>query len=203
MVRINLIPKEERVKRVKKRVPTRRKVAIPAGIDVYAGIGFVIIVLIIAIVGHARLTRKITDLNNKIAAAKEELKKLKKEVQLVNNLTKEREKLMVLVDMVKELNKERALRFYFLQEMLRILPEYVWLTSLNEKERSVSLSGITFSNLIVADFMERMMKSPYFQDVELIELKKTEIEGHEVTNFTITAKLVFPGIRKEEHDGKT
>ena len=53
----------------------------------------------------------------------------------------------------------------------------------------VSLTGVTFSNLIVADFMMRMERSPMFADVDLTTTYRGEIDERNVVEFSITARV--------------
>ena len=45
-------------------------------------------------------------------------------------------------------------------ELSRCVPEHLWLTSYEEQGNKVQIEGVTFSNLLVADFMTRLEASP-------------------------------------------
>jgi hypothetical protein len=53
----------------------------------------------------------------------------------------------------------------------------------------VTVKGMTFSNLIVADFMMSLEKNPMFANVDLIQTNRGLIDGRDVTEFAVTAQL--------------
>jgi len=193
MIKINLIPKEELKRRKTKRAVGKKKVSLPTGMDVYASLGFLVIVLIIAFIVHIRQGITVRKLNKDIATLKAEYSKLKKEVDFVHELDNKKSELEKWIKVVQKLNANRALRVHLLDEINRLLPNYLWLNNLTEeKGGKITIQGTTFSNLIVADFVNRLNTSPYLSDIVLIELKRATIEGHDAMNFTITGKLKPP-----------
>jgi len=193
MIRINLIPKEELKRRRGKRAVGKKKIALPTGIDVYGSIGFAVIIIIIAFIIHIRQTSYIKKMNKEIKQLQTEYTKLKKEVEFVHSLEKKKAELQKWVTVVQKLNTNRSLRVHLLDEINKLIPNYLWLNTLKEgKKGKITIGGTTFSNLIVADFVNKLNTSPYLSDIVLVELKRTTIEGHDVMDFTITATLAPP-----------
>lgn len=192
MIRINLIPKEERKKVRVKRARGPKRVGV-MGLDLI--ISFVIFILAIGALFfmNSSYTKKIEKLNRDIVTARKELKKLQKEVAVVKNIERKKAELNVLVNIVKGLNSNRSLMVHMMDEINRRLPDYVWLSKVTDKGNSVSLKGYTFSNLIVSDLMIRLEKSVYFSNVKLNELKNSLVEGHSVMEFSIDATLLPQG----------
>ena len=193
MIKINLIPKEELKKRKAKRAIGKKKMALPTGIDVYGSLGFAVLVIIRAFIVHVKQGSTIRKLNKDIASLQSEYNRLKKEVDFVHELDKKKSELEKWIKVVQKLNAHRSLRAHLLDEINRLIPNYLWLNSLTEKKKGeIVITGTTFSNLIVADFVNRLNTSPYLSDIVLVELKRSTIAGHEVMDFTITGKLVSP-----------
>ncbi|MCD6399738.1 PilN domain-containing protein [candidate division WOR-3 bacterium] len=192
MIRINLIPKEERKKVRVKRARGPKRVGV-MGLDLI--ISFVIFILAIGVLFfmNSSYTKNIEKLNRDIVTARKELKKLQKEVAVVKNIERKKAELNVLVNIVKGLNSNRSLMVHMMDEINRRLPDYVWLRKVTDKGNSVSLKGYTFSNLIVSDLMIRLEKSVYFSNVKLNELKNSLVEGHSVMEFSIDATLLPQG----------
>ncbi len=192
MIRINLIPKEERKKVRVKRARGPKRVGV-MGLDLI--ISFVIFILAIGVLFfmNSSYTKNIEKLNREIVTARKELKKLQKEVAVVKNIERKKAELNVLVNIVKGLNSNRSLMVHMMDEINRRLPDYVWLSKVTDKGNSVSLKGYTFSNLIVSDLMIRLEKSVYFSNVKLNELKNSLVEGHSVMEFSIDATLLPQG----------
>ena len=55
----------------------------------------------------------------------------------------------------------------------------------------MQIKGVTASNLLVADFMNRLEESAYIYDVDLIVLEKKAVEQQEMMEFTLTANLGY------------
>ncbi len=193
MIKINLIPREELKRRKGKRAVGKKKLVLPTGIDVYGSIGFAVIIIILALIVHIKQNSNIKRINKDITNLQTEYNRLKKEVDFVHNLEKKQAELQEWVTIVQKLNTHRSLRVHLLDEINRLLPNYLWLNTLKEeKSGKITIGGTTFSNLIVADFVNKLNTSSYLSNIVLVELKRTTIEGHDVMDFTITATLSPP-----------
>ena len=67
------------------------------------------------------------------------------------------------------------------------------LTSYEEtaNPNQVQIQGVTFSNLLVADFMSRLESSPLYGTVDLIVAEKGTIDQRNVVKFKITALMTL------------
>lgn len=196
MIRINLLPEEERKKKkaakklpkVKIPIPSFR-IRIPLKPSTFL-IGFIVIVILIAFVviwvrqiGETRkLTKEIDQMNTR-------LRSLQKEINLVKDLEKKQADLQKRLDVIKGLSENRFLRVKILDELASALPEYVWLTSFEDKIPNFKIEGLAFSNLTVADFMNRLEDSEYLTDVDLTTLRKTAFSGQDVMQFILSVNL--------------
>jgi type IV pilus assembly protein PilN len=48
-----------------------------------------------------------------------------------------------------------------------IIPERMWLESFSSDEKTVTIKGIAYDNPTIAEFMEKLEKSPLFSAVDL------------------------------------
>jgi Tfp pilus assembly protein PilN len=72
------------------------------------------------------------------------------------------------------------------------VPEHLWLTVYEETSTDqVKIEGVTFSNLLVADFMSRLEASPLYGTVDLVVAEKGTIDQRTVVKFTVTAKMTL------------
>ena len=55
----------------------------------------------------------------------------------------------------------------------------------------MQVEGVTFSNLLVADFMSRMEASPLYGNVDLVVAEKGTIDQRSVVKFKITASMTL------------
>ncbi|TPW05873.1 MAG: fimbrial assembly protein PilN, partial [bacterium] len=123
----------------------------------------------------------------------EEARRLKPQIDKVNELTRQREELNTRLTIIQDLDKGRFHSVRLMDEVAADMPSYLWLTALKDQSGTkVTMEGVTFSNLVVADLMLRLDKSEIFQNIDLVVTQKGLIDNREVTQFTVTAEVV-PG----------
>lgn len=185
MIRINLLPADERSSKRKISLPTVSGGAVlwvALGIFVYAG----------AVAGIWVLqSRKIHDYDTKIAALKEESARLAPQLARIRQLQSEREQVNKRLGIIASLDKDRYLYVRSMNDLAVNVPANCWLTGVDEKGGSaVSIEGVTFSNFIIADFMTSLEKSGRFSDVALVKAEEGDIDDVKVVKFSLAAKLV-------------
>ncbi len=181
MIRINLLPKEERV--------TSRRIVLPRAASLAP---LAALIAVVAVVGvAATLERsKVAALNSDVAELQDEVRAIQPQVDRVKKLTAQREELERRLDVIRQLDDGRFLSVRVMDDLSSQVPRYLWLTSLKQQgPGKISVEGVTFSNLIVADFMMRMERSPLFAGVDLITTQRGEIDDRDVVEFTVTANL--------------
>lgn len=194
MIKINLAPT------AKKKAPKRKaaKAARP-GIKLPSVqttilyiIGIVVVVVIVVVLllinwaQQGSLNGNITQLNAKL----EELKVYK---ATVDSLEKRERELAALIAPIKVINKNRFFIAHVLDEVSSRIPEFTWLSTLNVSQTNMEMKGVTASNLLVADFMNRLEESAYINNVDLTVLEKKTIEKQEMMEFTLTANVGYEG----------
>jgi Tfp pilus assembly protein PilN len=182
MIRINLLPKEERARRAPKLTLPKMGSMVPL-----IGIGAVLgLVTVIAVLEHA----KVAALNKDVVELRDEVRAIQPQVDRVRKLTTQREDLERRLDIIRQLDQGRFLCVRMMDDVSRNTPNYMWLTDIRQgAPTSVSITGITFSNLIVADFMTRLDRSNMFANIGLTQTNRGEIEERDVMEFAITADL--------------
>lgn len=183
MIRINLLPREER--------QVRRSLALPK-------LGTVLPVLVLVLVGALFAAVSVVQalqigrLKSDIARAEQESEKLRPQIQTIQELTTKREELTRRLNVITELDKGRLTRVRLIDELSRCVPEHLWLTTYEESSANqITIEGVTFSNLIVADFMTRLEASPLFGSVDLLIAEKGTIDQRNVVKFKITASITL------------
>lgn len=135
------------------------------------------------------LSDSIAEVKRQCKELQANLDELKVYVMTVDSLKKIEMNLMALNFFARELSKNRFLFAHILEEIAKNLPEFTWLSSLNVSQNNVKIIGITASNLLVADFINRLEESPYISNVDLTVLEKKTIEKQELMEFTLIASV--------------
>lgn len=193
MIKINLAQTAK-----KKRAPKRKaaKAARP-GIKlpsiqstVLYIIGVVIVVIIIGVTLLIQLNQR-SGLNKDITHLNGRLEELKVYKATVDSLEKRERELAALINPIKELNRNRFFIAHVLDEVAARIPEFTWLKSLNISSDNMQVKGVTASNLLVADFMNRLEESDYIHNVDLTVLEKKAVKKQEMMEFTLTASVGY------------
>ncbi|MGE5176810.1 MAG: PilN domain-containing protein [Hyphomicrobiales bacterium] len=183
MIRINLLPRDER--------QVRRNLALPK-------IGTVMPVLVLLLVAalftafSVVQAMQVSRLKSDIARAEQEAEKLRPQIQTIQELTQKREELTRRLNVITDLDKTRLWRVKLVDELSKCVPDHLWLTSYEETgANKIAIEGVTFSNLLVADFMSRLEASPLYGDVDLVVAEKGTIDQRNVVKFKITASMTL------------
>jgi len=186
MIRINLLPREEK--------PSREAVTwnrifiwslIAAGLILVIGFGL-----------FAFRTYEIRILKGDIAEQRAELAKYEGQAALVRDLMAKRQAIQQRIDVIDNLDRDRFLRVYVLDELARSVPEYVWLESADEKAGTITVKGDAFSNLAISQFMDDLQGKAHVDSVYLKVIKKDEIEGQPVLSFELGYRIPVSPLSK-------
>lgn len=210
MIEINLLPKNYR----------KKQMSFSLGkTGVYAmGAAAAIVVAMIAISFYQ--IGQVSDLNKDIVRARERANMLRKDIRMVDALTDVKSKITQRMRAVDRLDRHRSAWVRILEDVARNVPEFVWIARLEEmatetpakvtqagtipeqpKEtnpsadqptiRKVEVEGYSFTLNALAAFMIKMMRSDYFDDVELVSTEERELQKQKAYNFVLTCNLHY------------
>jgi len=182
MIRINLLPREEKAHReVSFNLPKVGDLVLPIVVMVIAGLVMTGTVL-------AQRSR-ITELKRQIAEIDEESRKLAPQIARVNRLAQERAELDLRLGIITKLERGRSLSVRVLDELANTLPDHTWLTGSNQEGEALSIEGFSLSNLAISDLMSRLERSPLFSGVELEVAERSQISGKFAVKFRLTCRI--------------
>lgn len=182
MIRMNLLPSEEKV--------THR-----AQIDFKLGEMVIPMTLLVAVglvvAGTATSQRlSIGKLQASIADVEEQSRKLAPQIERVNRLAQERAELDLRLGVIHKLEVGRTHAVRLMDELARCVPDHLWLTGADqESDTALALEGMTFSNLVVSDFMSRLERSPLFTGVELEVAERTSVGSRDIVKFKVKCQV--------------
>ena len=183
MIRINLLPREEKAQRTKIAFEFKAgEMVIPIG---------VLVASVLVIAGTALSQRsRITSLESSIAEMDAQSRALAPQIERVNRLAQERAELDLRLGIINKLEKGRTQSVRIMDELARCVPDHLWMTLAQQDAGSqLNLEGVTYSNLVVSDFMSRLERSPMFANVELGVAETGLIIDRDVVKFRITCQV--------------
>jgi Tfp pilus assembly protein PilN len=129
-------------------------------------------------------------LASEVTRVESESRALAPQIAMVERLAHERADLDMRLSLIDQLSHGRFDSVRLMDEMDRAVPDHMWLRSLVPSGGDqVALEGVTFSNLIIADLMIRLEKSPMFSNVTLGNATHGIIDDHDVVQFKLTMNV--------------
>ncbi len=184
MIRINLLPRDER--------QVKRTFTMP---KVGTVMPLLVLILVAALFAAFSVVQamQVSRLQADIARAEQEADKLRPQIQTINELTQKRQEVERRLGVITNLDKQRLTRVKLVDEVSKCIPEHLWLTTFEEVPGSnkIQVEGVTFSNLLVADFMSKLEASPLYSDVDLVVAEKGTIDQRSVVKFKVTASMTL------------
>lgn len=190
LIRINLLPHRE-LKRVARQ---RQFVFLAASISVLA---MLIVVLVHGIIGG-----KIDGQGARNTYLEGEISKLDKQIDEIQKLKEQIQAMLSRKKVVETLQSNRSQSVYLLDQMVRLLPDGLYLKSFKQTGNTVNIQGYAQSNARVATFIRNLDASPWLESPELIETKATTVDKIRLNEFSLNVKLTPLQPPEDEKKGK-
>ena len=184
MIRVNLLPREEKAKR-KASAPVDLKI----GDMVLPGV--ILGAAALFILGSTMSQRtRLSGLEKSIQQVEAESRALAPQIARVNQLAQERAELDLRMGIISKLEKGRTQSVRLMDELARCVPDHLWLTGVSQDAGNhLLLEGVTYSNLVVSDFMSRIERSPMFSNVELAVAERGNVTDKSVVKFQVSCTV--------------
>ena len=183
--RINLLPhREERRKRA------RQHFYVLAG-----GVGIIGVLIVAAV--HGFYSSRIETQIERNRFLKSENAKLDKEIAEIQKLKDEIQALLARKQVIETLQTDRASTVYMLEQLVRQMPEGVYLKSLVQRGNRSNLVGYAQSNARVSTLMRNIEASPWLASPGLVEVKAVNVEKRRVSEFNMNLSLKRPAPEKD------
>jgi len=180
MIRINLLPHRE-----EKRKRREQQFAVLMGFIAVVG-------LVVAGAVWLFLDTQLTQQRSNVAYMKSEIDKLDKQIEEIHKIREETASLLAKKQVVEGLQSNRSEPVQLLDQLLRQLPEGVYLKSIKQTGPKVNVVGYAQSNARVSTLMRNLGASPYLENPDLIEIKAVPAPGNpstRVNEFTMNISI--------------
>jgi Tfp pilus assembly protein PilN len=137
---------------------------------------------------------QIRELDTKIAAAEERQRQLQEIKRQVDALELKRATFQRKVDLVERLKAEQSGPVHMLDEVSKALPDFVWLTNLDQTGPTVKFSGQSNGLTAVADFISNLERSGWFTNVDLA----SSTESANIITYALTSMFKNPEVARKE-----
>ncbi len=177
MIKVNLLP----VKKKKKAKPVPLFVVASVAVTIFSCLLLAYLVYFFS----GRLEAK----QQQVAANEKTIAKLKEKIKAVDNYETRNATYKQRKELIEQLGKNKTLPVKIIDEVSRLLPAGVWLTSMGIKGSEVSLGCMGFTNTDVVNYVNNLKTSKLFADVFLQESVQQQASGFSVYSFRLTFKV--------------
>src|SRR6478672_13160015 len=159
IMRINLLPHREQKRLARQRQFVTLVVAL-------AVLGVAIVALV-----HAILAARIDNQNSRNALLKTEIAKLDEQIKEIDKLRDQIQQVLARKAVVETLQANRNEAVHLLDQLVRQLPEGIYLRSVKQTDKKVQIVGYAQSNARVSTLMRNIEGSPWIEKPALVEIK--------------------------------
>ena len=178
MPSINLLPwrEEERKKR-------QRDFGVAMAGAVVAGIAVIVATMFV-------YSQKISAQDSRNARLQAEIVEIEKKIVEIDNLERQKERLLARMEIIEQLQKSRPEIVHLFDEIVRQLPEGVYLTGMSQSGTRIELRGVAQSSTRVSALMRQIDASDWLSDPEVERVETTQSGNSRQAEFVVYAKQV-------------
>lgn len=181
-VRINLLPHREQ----KRQARQRQFISLAVSLAV---LGLAIVALV-----HGVLAGQIETQKDRNGLLKKEIAKLDEQIKEIDRLREQIQAVLARKQVVETLQGNRSEAVHLLDQLVRQLPDGIYLSSVRQQGAKVTVTGYAQSNARVSTLMRNLEASPWLTRPELVEIKLVQAPGQtnrdlKINNFTMTFQI--------------
>jgi type IV pilus assembly protein PilN len=173
MAHINLLPWREELRKQKQKefISTATISAILAGM--------------LVLVAHLYVNGKIDYQKSRNNYIQTEIDILNKRIGRIQELESMKQGLLARMNVIQDLQSSRPESVHLMDELVRSLPDGVFLNLFKQRNKDLTMEGIAQSNARVSDYMRNIDTSEWFGDPHLDLIRTTESNRRRIANFTL------------------
>ncbi len=176
MAHINLLPWREELRKQKQKefISTSTISAVLAGV--------------LVLVAHLYVNGKIEYQKQRNNYIQTEIDILNKRIGRIQELESMKQGLLARMNVIQDLQSSRPESVHLMDELVRSLPDGVFLNLFKQRNKKLTMEGIAQSNARVSDYMRNIDTSEWFRDPHLDLIRTTESNRRRIANFTLRGK---------------
>jgi type IV pilus assembly protein PilN len=189
MAHINLLPWREE----QRQEQTRQFVTVTALSLILTGALFALV--------HVSFNNQIEHQNNRNQILKNEIARLDASLKQIAELEETKAQLLARMDVIQSLQQRRPQIVHLFDDIVRTVPEGIYLTSLKQEGEQLTIQGVAESNGRVSAYMRNIDASDWMATPKLnvIESKKSTLRS---SDFTLTTSQTAPDNKNEKNEGE-
>jgi type IV pilus assembly protein PilN len=185
MPRINLLPWREEERKTR-----QREFGVAAAGAVIAGIAVIMLSMLV-------YSQRISAQENRNERLSSEIATIEESIKEIDRLELQKERLLARMEIIDQLQKSRPEVVHLFDEMVRKLPEGVYLTGMKQTGSRIEIRGVANSSTRVSALMRRIDESEWLSDPEVERVETTETGATRQAEFVVYLKQSRAGDEEE------
>ena len=177
MIRINLMPHRA----IRREALKRQFIGVAVGVAVF---GVAIWFLV-----HTMLAERIENQLGRNKFLDERIVELDKQIEEIKKLREQTAQLLARKKIVEALQANRAEAVHLLDELVRQLPDGVYLKGVKQTGQRVAINGYAQSNARVSTLMRNLESSPWLEQATLVEIKSAVQDNQRLSEFQLNVNI--------------
>lgn len=179
MIRINLAPIEAR---------RGGGVALPSfNLGILFGLLALVAIVAVGYTWYGRFAEE-TKLTNDVRTGEIELQGLKAKLGQGANVKAQLAEVKGRVQLIEQLTKDQDRPLRMLDNFADLVPKELWITSMEDKGAGLKIQGSAFTREVVSEFMANLKTSGKFKDIEIVISKQDLARTNSPVTFEVTCR---------------
>jgi type IV pilus assembly protein PilN len=189
MPRINLLPWRD-LERKRKRQEF-----------MFATVGAIVVALLVGLLLRFQYDAQISHQNERNQYLQSQIEILDHQIAEILDLEQQRKRLSDRIEVIQKLQSSRPEAVHLFDQLVRLLPDGIYLTSVKQTDRRIQIKGVAESSTRVSAFMRNIDGSEWLKDpsLEIIETKSGTDAG---ASFVLYANQVATQSATDKSKGR-
>lgn len=180
MIRINLLPHRE-----VKRAARQRQFTLLMGSVAALGIGVVVL-------GYLTLESRQQTQTARNQYLQDQIASLDRDIAGIKKLKEQTQSLLARKQAVETLQTNRSGEVHLFDQLVRQLPEGIYLSAIKQTGTTINLQGYAQSSARVSTLIRNLEASPWLESPVLIEIKAATVQKLRANEFNLNVKQTQP-----------
>jgi len=186
MIKINLLP----VRAAKKKETAVQQISLLCV--------SVVVVAVIGAIVYGIYFGRVSATKTDITTANKNIEELKKKIGKLEALKALKDQVKKKLDVLAQLRKNKSGPAQRLATLSDTTPQQLWLTSYVENGSDIKLSGIAYTEELIAAFMRSLESSADYANIELVVSEQATVGQQKLKKFDLTCKLKTAAVIQPE-----
>lgn len=157
------------------------------------------VVAMLAIIGliHLHVAGMIDAQSSRNGFLQSQIDRVEKQIVEINAIEKEKQSLLARMTVIQELQQGRSEMVHIFDQIVRVIPDGVYVTKIEQEQSVLTLQGMAQSNARVSSLMRNLDASEWFKEPKLDEITSNKNkQGTRESKFKLVVALA--SLKEEE-----